>query len=123
MTDQTIIEQEEALDLATLQSSAVLPSEAMIEAGKTVWLRYVEASAEGEDREAVVAIYTAMRATTPTAPVQDDDAERLMREFYLSASYDPKAKRPADNVKAAIAFALSSRLSPTPETGLVEAHD
>jgi flagellin-like hook-associated protein FlgL len=57
------------------------------------------------------------------ASVQDDDAERLMREFYLSASYDPKAKRPADNVKAAIAFAIErlSRLSPTPETGLVEA--
>lgn len=38
----------------------------------------------------------------------DSRAERLMREFYLSSAYDPKAARPADTVRAAIEFALSA---------------
>jgi hypothetical protein len=46
--------------------------------------------------------------TPPTNTEAEGLAERLMREFYLSDSYDPNAARPADNVKAAIAFALSS---------------
>ncbi|SFS42954.1 hypothetical protein [Brevundimonas viscosa] len=44
----------------------------------------------------------------------EGDADRLMQDFYLSADYDPKAARPADTVKAAIAFAL--RTHPTPAT-------
>ena len=35
-------------------------------------------------------------------------ADRMMREFYVSPFYDPKAGRPADNVKAAIHFALTA---------------
>ena len=35
-------------------------------------------------------------------------ADRLMQDFYLSPAYDPKAARPADTVKAAIAFALAA---------------
>lgn len=33
--------------------------------------------------------------------------ERLLVDFYVSDSYDPKAARPADTVKAAIAFTIT----------------
>jgi hypothetical protein len=46
------------------------------------------------------------RSDGPQKLGADDDAEWLMREFYLSPSYDPKAARPADNVKAAIQFTI-----------------
>lgn len=41
-----------------------------------------------------------------------DRAHKLMQEFYLSPSYDPKAERPADVVQAAIEFALSTDRAP-----------
>jgi len=43
-------------------------------------------------------------------------AEKIMCDFYLSPEYDPKAARPADVVKAAIQFVLSSA---QPTTALV----
>jgi hypothetical protein len=41
----------------------------------------------------------------------------LMQEFYLSRYYDPQAKRPADNVQAAIQFVLDRRDKPVAYTG------
>ena len=45
-----------------------------------------------------------------TTPAQSDveRAEQLMREFYVSRCYDPKAARNADTVKAAIAFTIAA---------------
>ncbi len=40
--------------------------------------------------------------------------DEIMQDFYLSDSYNPKAERPADNVKAAIAFALGANPCPHP---------
>lgn len=47
----------------------------------------------------------------------EERADRLMQDFYLSKSYDPIAHRPADNVKAAIAFTLASLSTPTSSGG------
>lgn len=52
-----------------------------------------------------------IEARTPPTQVGDDVVERLMREFYVSSAYDPKAARPADVVKAAIKFALTATRS------------
>jgi len=48
------------------------------------------------------------RAKEPEQANPVKDSELLMREFYLSRYYDPKAARPADNVKAAIEFAIEA---------------
>jgi hypothetical protein len=112
--------------LATLQPSAVLPSEAITSemrfAGRKAAMAY---RLGGPNDDALDAIYTAMRAATPTAPVQDDDAEcpscgsKLWTEAH---------GRPDDLVRCKCTIvslewlrAIASRLSPTPETGLVEA--
>ncbi|MES2783006.1 MAG: hypothetical protein V4657_09435 [Pseudomonadota bacterium] len=42
----------------------------------------------------------------PTSSGHSELADRLLQEFFLSKYFDPKAERPADVVKAAIAFAL-----------------
>lgn len=44
-----------------------------------------------------------------------DRAEQLMIDFYASKDYDPKAARPADVVKAAIAFTIA-RVASAPLT-------
>lgn len=49
-----------------------------------------------------------LEALRPTVGAGDGEADRLMQDFYLSNSYDPNAARPADIVKAAIAFTLSN---------------
>jgi hypothetical protein len=107
---------EEVQRLVTaLQSSAVLPSEAMVPGGL------------GKDGTWGTAANPA-RAATPTAPVQDDDAELVekLRRFAqtgrdrrynltLNGYHADTFDRCADTIERL------SRLSPTPETGLVEA--
>jgi hypothetical protein len=50
----------------------------------------------------------------PVSPLRDGipSAFTLMQEFYLSRYYEPKVKRPADNIQAAIEFTLDRYFSP-----------
>lgn len=75
----------------------------------------VEGGVWSFDHDMLVKASKRIAALTPRheAPAEGagEDADRLMQEFYLSRDYDPKAARPADTVKAAIAFALRARSS------------
>lgn len=55
----------------------------------------------------------ALSLTTATDVSAEDEADRLLIDFYVSPAYDPNAARPADIVKAAIAFALQSQAAKT----------
>jgi hypothetical protein len=115
------------------QSSAVLPSEAMIEAGAKAFCETQSLN----PRKLAEVVYTAMRATTPTAPVQDDDEtyeigkrdgyEKAVQDIDLLTGGDGEYRYvmgvasdshcpDAETMKARIAERFS-RLSPTPETG------
>jgi hypothetical protein len=107
--------------LATLQSSAVLPSEAITDdecptcQGRgDVWTQSPGLPRNPQPEQCGDCYGTGR--TNPTAPVQDDDAEWLLEQ----------ARRWDDDtvVHRIIRTRLeriASRLSPTPETGLVEA--
>lgn len=43
------------------------------------------------------------------------DPSRVMQEFYLSRYYEPKAERPADNVRAVIEFVHDTYIEPLEE--------
>jgi hypothetical protein len=51
------------------------------------------------------------------------DPARIMREFYVSRYYEPKAERPADNVQAAIEFTLDRYVGGTRGADLALALD
>lgn len=105
------------------QSSAVLPSEAITDEMVAAGIEAYHDHAGDLNGDRFRAIYTAMRAATPTAPVQDDDAELRLRDFCCDAWGDKERLNPSSNKSATMGDLrkLLSRLSQTPETGLVEA--
>jgi hypothetical protein len=131
----TVFEQKLSAVLATLQVSAALPSEAIADALETARQRAVvlfQAYARGvqskdgrteeqfihdvntfnDELTDALRFPISMRATTPTAPIEGlgasvpDQALDFDGECHLT---ETEARR------------ITSRLSPTPETGLVEA--
>lgn len=95
---------------ATLQGSAALPSEAMIEAMVAAW---PDADAHHGIRETCEDLLrAAMRAATPTTPAQDDDAELVKQARDLL----PTLRALGYDLMAEIVEKLCSRLSPTPDT-------
>jgi hypothetical protein len=105
--------------LATLQSSAVLPSEAITDdecptcQGRgDVWTQSPGLPRNPQPEQCGDCYGTGR--TNPTAPVQDDDAEWLRNLAHNDQPYFYAADR--ERLER-----IASRLSPTPETGLVEA--
>jgi hypothetical protein len=100
------------------QSSAVLPSEAIQTIAQVLWEKVGPAITPARAADIARDIYTAMRAATPTAPVQDDDAELADDLRYIAACHT-KDPRDEDRIyEAADRIEHLSRLSPTPETEL-----
>lgn len=88
----------EALDKAEAERDALR------EAGKALIDRVHDFMA-GALRVSGTPEYRAMRLAL--IQPEPDPLDRMIRDFYLSPEYDPKAERHADVVKAAMGFALA----------------
>jgi len=95
----------EALDKAEAERDALTQV-----ARKAVDLISRDASANcghGPKKGLSVEASLALRELRALIQPEPDPLDRMMRDFYLSPEYDPKAERHADVVKAAMGYALA----------------